>query len=89
MYHAKHEASEKTPIFNLKEQYYTSRELSNLLRLSMSTLAEYRRKGIGPNYIVAGYRSYLYSKEEVIKFVEERTRASTSATQNYNLKSQH
>jgi|GEM_PF-4367387 len=85
----KHEASEKIPVCNFKDQYYTTRDLSNILHLSMSTLADYRRKGIGPKYIVVGYRSYRYSQEEVIKFVEERTRASTSATQNYDLKSKH
>lgn len=70
---------------DLAEQYYTTRELSGLLSLSMNTLADYRRKGIGPKYISVGYRSCRYAKSEVLKYIEERTRESTSATENYNL----
>lgn len=82
----------KTPSVNQKpirnlDNHYTSRELSDLLNIAMSTLASYRRKGIGPKYVVLGYRSYRYSKEEVARYLEEMTRASTSATQNYDLQS--
>lgn len=82
------EAFKEIDICDLDRDYYTSRGLSNVLHLSMSTLAEYRRKGIGPKYIAVGYRSYRYSKEEVLKFINERTRASTSATRNYDLEPQ-
>jgi len=70
---------------DLKDQYYTTRELSSILNLSMNTLADYRRKGIGPKYISVGYRSCRYAETEVLKYIEERTRASTSATRNYDL----
>ncbi len=74
-----------TPALDLKEHYYTPKELSGILNLSMSTLAEYRRNGLGPQYISVGYRSCRYAKTEVLKYIDERTRASTSATKNYNL----
>lgn len=74
-----------TPVFNFEDSYYNARELSRLLNVSMGTLADYRRKGIGPQYISVGYRSCRYAKTEVLKYIEERTRASTSATRNYDL----
>ena len=85
-------AKQKTPILKQEptrslDQYYSSKELSGILNLSMSTLAAYRRRGIGPKYIAVGYRSYRYSREEVARYLEEMTRASTSATQNYYLQS--
>ena len=81
----KHIVPKETPVCDLKDNYYTSRELSGILSLSMNTLAEYRRKGIGPKFILVGYRSCRYAKEEVLKYIEEMTRASTSATKNYDL----
>jgi hypothetical protein len=78
-------ASKKKPPSDLEGQYYTSRELASALSLSMSTLAERRRMGIGPKFVAFGYRSYRYPKEEVRRYLEEMTRASTSATQNYDL----
>ena len=82
---AKQKSPSPTPAFNLENCYYSTRELSGLLNISMSTLADYRRKGIGPQYISVGYRSCRYAKTEVLKYIEERTRASTSATRNYAL----
>ena len=81
----KHIAPKGIPVCDLKDNYYTSRELSGILSLSMNTLAEYRRKGIGPKFILVGYHSCRYAKEEVLKYIEEMTRASTSATKNYDL----
>jgi len=74
----------ETPACDLKDQYYTTRELSEILGLAMSTLAEYRRKGIGPKYIAVGYRSYRYPRSEILAFIEEQTCASTSANRNYD-----
>lgn len=81
----KYIAPKEAPVRELKDRYYTSKELSEILSLSMSTLAEYRRKGIGPKYIAVGYRSYRYPREEILKFIEEQTRASTSANRNYDM----
>jgi predicted DNA-binding transcriptional regulator AlpA len=77
--------NKEPPPCDLEGSYYTSRQLSRALSLSMSTLAEYRRKGIGPKFVAFGYRSYRYPKEEVRRYIDEMTRASTSATQNYDL----
>lgn len=78
-------SSKQEPDDELRDRYYTSRELSGILNLSMSTLASYRRRGNGPKYIALGYRSYRYPREEVVRFLEEMTRTSTSANRNYDL----
>lgn len=78
---------EKMTACELKDKYYTPRELSDILGISMNTLAEYRRRGTGPKYIAFGYHTYRYARAEVLAFIEERTRASTSATRNHDLQS--
>jgi predicted DNA-binding transcriptional regulator AlpA len=76
---------QQEPASSLEDHYYTSRELSGILNLSMSTLAGYRRRGTGPKYIALSYRNYRYPQSEVTRYLEEMTRASTSATRNYDL----
>jgi hypothetical protein len=71
----------------LKDQYYTSRELADILGISMNTLADYRRRGTGPKFIAFGYHTYRYAKADIFAYLEERKRASTSATRNYDLQS--
>jgi hypothetical protein len=61
-----------------KEYYYTTKELSGLLNLAISTLAGYRRAGVGPNYISLGYRTCRYARSEVLAYMNERARMSTS-----------
>ena len=73
-------------VCDLGEDYYTTKEVADALNLSVSALGEYRRKGIGPKYTVVSYRSYRYSKAEVMRYLQEMTRASTSATRNYDLR---
>lgn len=75
---------DEKPTYNI-EDCYSSRELSILFNISMSTLADYRRKGIGPKFVVFGYRNYRYPKDELVRYIQERTRTSTSATRNYDL----
>ena len=77
---------QKPKVCDLGADYYTTREVARALHVSVSTLCAYRRKGIGPKYSVVGYRTYRYPKEEVMRYVREMTRTSTSATQNYDLK---
>lgn len=85
MPHIKYLNPKEIPACDLTDQYYSTRELANILSVSMSTLAQYRRMGIGPKYIAFGYHTYRYARAEVLKYLEERTRASTSATRNYDL----
>ncbi len=73
-------------VCDLGEDYYTTKEVADALNLSVSALGEYRRKGIGPRYTVVSYRSYRYSKAEVMRYLQEMTRASTSATRNDDLR---
>jgi len=61
-----------------EEYYYTTKELSGLLNLAPSTLAGYRRSGVGPRYISLGYRTCRYAKTEVLAYMAERARMSTS-----------
>ena len=85
MPHVKYVVPEEPTVCKLTDQYYSTRELAGILGISMSTLAGYRRQGIGPKYIAFGYHTYRYARAEVLKYLEERTRASTSATRNYDL----
>ncbi len=61
-----------------EEYYYTTKELSGLLNLAPSTLAGYRRSGVGPKYISLGYRTCRYARTEVLAYMAERARMSTS-----------
>ena len=61
-----------------EEYYYTTKELSGLLNIAPSTLAGYRRSGVGPKYISLGYRTCRYAKTEVLAYMAERARMSTS-----------
>lgn len=64
----------------LDEYYYTTKDLSGLLNLSPSTLSGYRRAGNGPAYVVFGYRTIRYPRAEVLAYMAERERLSTSDT---------
>ena len=48
----------------------TTDEAAKKLRISRSTLANFRRKKIGPVYIRTGHR-FLYPLEELIKFIKD------------------
>ena len=61
-----------------EEYYYTTKELSGLLNLAPSTLAGYRRSGVGPKYISLGYRTCRYARAEVLAYIAEHARMSTS-----------
>jgi hypothetical protein len=76
---------EEVSTCDLKDQYYTPRDLSCLLGISIGTLAGYRRKGVGPKYIAFSYHTYRYARADVLQYLEEKKRTSTSATQNYDL----
>lgn len=87
---AKNPIAPERPAPKPEEPYYTSKELAALLGISMNTLAIMRRAEDIPKYIMIGYRSFRYPKKEVHRYIkkrtrEDRTRASTSATQNYDL----
>ena len=66
------------PGADLEEYYYTTKELSGLLNISPGSLSGYRRAGIGPKYILFGYRTCRYAKADVVAYMEERARMSTS-----------
>jgi len=59
-------------------QYYTSKQLSELLCVSTSLLNKLRMKGKGPKYVKIGYRSILYPASEVEKYVNSILQNSTS-----------
>lgn len=65
--------------------YCTSKELADFSGIHMQILTSWQRKGNTPQYAAVSCRSYRYPKEEFHRYIEERTRASTSATQNYDL----
>ena len=66
------------PGADVEEYYYTTKELSGLLNISASSLSGYRRSGVGPKYVSIGYRTCRYAKADVVAYMEERARMSTS-----------
>ncbi len=64
------------------DDYYTPAEVAEILRVSPRTVIDYRHKGIGPHYVDISYKVKRYLKTEVARYLEERTRASTSDTGN-------
>ncbi len=63
---------------DLKGYFYTTKELSDLLNLSVATLSTLRRNKMGPKYFVFGYRTYRYARADVLAYIEERTRKASS-----------
>ena len=61
-----------------EEYYYTTKELSGLLGVGMSTLSSYRRAGVGPQFIVFGHRTLRYARSDIQTYMKERARHSTS-----------
>lgn len=59
-------------------QYYTSKQLSDLLRVSTNYLNKLRMTGRGPKYVKIGYRSVLYPAPEVERYVSSLLQSSTS-----------
>ncbi|WP_375210090.1 helix-turn-helix transcriptional regulator [Hyphomonas jannaschiana] len=52
-------------------------DVSELLAISESTLARFRQTGDGPAFVKAG-RRVLYDKQQVDKWISERTFNSTT-----------
>jgi predicted DNA-binding transcriptional regulator AlpA len=59
------------------EALLNSREVAELLRLSERTLERHRLAGTGPRYAALG-RAIRYRRRDVLAFVEEHLRQSTS-----------
>lgn len=55
----------------------TPDETASFLRLGRSTLAKMRLSGSGPAYVKAG-RSVTYRKQDVLAWLDSRSRRSTS-----------
>lgn len=55
----------------------TPTETAAFLRIGRSTLAKMRLKGSGPSYVKAG-RTVTYRREEVLSWLQSRSRRSTS-----------
>ena len=66
------------PGAGLQDYYYTTKELSGLLNIATSTLSGYRRSGSGPKFISLGYRTCRYAKADVLAYIADRARLSTS-----------
>lgn len=63
---------------NLDKQYFTPKELSDLLGISISLLNKLRLSGKGPKYIKVSYRVLRYPLTEVAQYIEAYKRQSTS-----------
>ena len=62
----------------IRLQYYTSKQLSDLLCVSTSYLNKLRMTGRGPKYVKIGYRSILYPVLEIQRYVSSLLQSSTS-----------
>lgn len=63
---------------NQDDYYYTTKELSGFLNISESSLRGYRRTGNGPKFTTLGYRNCRYAKTDVLEYIAQRQRLSTS-----------
>ena len=61
------------------QEFLTTDEVAEIIRLKPQTLAKMRLEGRGPCYIKAG-RLVIYQKSDVLKWIEEQRRTSTSDT---------
>ena len=52
-----------------KDIFLKSKEAAVLLKVSTSTLARWRHEGTGPSFSKLGTGSILYSKRDLIEFV--------------------
>lgn len=58
-----------------KDDTLTSAEAAALLGVSPSTLATYRYRGTSPKYTKVGYRTVVYKRRDVEKFIKARDAA--------------
>ncbi|SLC41748.1 helix-turn-helix transcriptional regulator [Mycobacteroides abscessus] len=58
-----------------KNDTLTSAEAAELLGISPSTLATYRYRGTSPKYTKTGYRTVVYSRRDVERFIKARDAA--------------
>jgi excisionase family DNA binding protein len=52
----------------------TAKEVAAQLRVSLSTLRGWRKKGHGPRAVKLGPGTYRYSEKEIEKFIADKTR---------------
>jgi excisionase family DNA binding protein len=56
----------------------TPKEAAQQLRLSISTLRGWRKKGQGPPVVQLGPGTYRYSEEDIQKYIADKTRIGHS-----------
>ncbi len=52
---------------------YASRDVATMLRAHDSTLRQWRRYGIGPDFIRTGPRRIMYRGDAILTWIEART----------------
>ena len=60
------------------QQLLRQKEVAKILNLSPRTLEAWRHRGGGPRYLLLTPRCVRYKKSDLIQFLEERVRTSTS-----------
>ncbi|MFV8275834.1 helix-turn-helix transcriptional regulator [Mycobacteroides abscessus] len=58
-----------------KSDIITSAEAAEMLGVSPSTLATYRYRGTSPKYTKVGYRTVVYSRRDVERYIKARDAA--------------
>ena len=59
------------------ELFLTEDEAARLIRLRISTLQNWRHRGVGPEFCKVGSR-VVYSREKLLAWMKSRARTSTS-----------
>lgn len=60
------------------ENYLTTTETAERLRLAPQTLRLWRLRGVGPRYVKPSRSRVLYPEEEITSFLKSRTFLSTA-----------
>lgn len=70
---------EKSSLLKLtSDDIFTSREVADLLHVTLCTLSRYRQEGTGPLYIEVNHKVKLYPKLALYQWMAKRVRKSTS-----------
>jgi predicted DNA-binding transcriptional regulator AlpA len=61
--------------------YYSAKELSEFLGVSVRTLSNYRAKGWGPKYFKFGHRTCRYAMKDILQYIQDnKSNSNTGAS---------
>jgi predicted DNA-binding transcriptional regulator AlpA len=72
----------------LPQQLYTEEEVAKILHISSRTLQAWRLKGFGPPFVKMGSKSIRYKSCDLVAYIEDHTKTSTSDSGSHDQKKQ-